>query len=155
MAVDPDHAPRPAAPELLLPPIVLVEDDRVSAKIIRRHLREMRLANPVIEIGDGEEAVGLLEAMASRGKLPSLVLLDQELPGRRGLDVLQWLSADPVLRQVPVVMLSAHSAAEHVTSAHRYGARCYLVKPVGFEGLSSVLRRIECGWALLPPQVSS
>jgi DNA-binding response OmpR family regulator len=154
MAVQPDLLPRPAtAPELLLPPIVLVEDDHLCAGVIRRHLRAMKLANPVVSLGNGDEAVSLLRAMAAREKLPSLILLDLELPGQSGLDILEWLAAEPVLRHVPVVMLSGHSTVDQVTTAHRMGACGYLVKPVAREALERVLRRIRCGWAMLPPDL--
>jgi CheY-like chemotaxis protein len=135
-----------------LAPVLVVEDDPVAAALVRRHLADLGLANPVHVIDDGDEAVAwLADRMAERPEAPpALVLLDYHLPGRSGLDVLRWAHAQPGLRAVPVLLLAGHSDVEGISEAHALGARSYLVKPVGFGALREVVRGLDLRWAILP-----
>jgi len=80
---------------------------------------------------------------------PALVLLDLEMPGKTGLEVLAWLRADVRLATVPVVRLSASSGIDEVDGAYALGISSYLVKPVGFAAMQDIIRQLNLPWALL------
>jgi CheY-like chemotaxis protein len=142
-----DHAPYRDATAA---PIVVVEDDESSRELIVRYLGKLRLANPVVPALDGVVAV---EQLATLAATPALVLLDLDLPGRSGLEVLAWLRGQPQLADVPVVMLTGSSELDDIDRAYELGISSYLVKPVGFPALEDVLRRLGTPWALLAPRV--
>lgn len=135
-----------------LPPVFLVEDDRVAAAAIEAQMRRMGLANPVLVIGDGTEAVERLGEAADSGLVPALVLLDRMLPGLSGMDVLRWASNHPRIRNVPVIMITASVDADAIAEAHSLGASSYLVKPVGISALPEVLNDLNVRWAILEPE---
>lgn len=131
----------------VLPPVMVVDDDPSIALLIGHQLAAIKLANPVRWIDNGDLAVAGLHECAVGDRLPALVLLDQEMPGRSGLEVLAWMATHPKLQMVPVVVLSGHSQQAEIAAAHRMGARSYLVKPVGLDILGNVLRRLDADWA--------
>lgn len=141
-----------AAPSLAS--ILVVEDDAVSAAVIAKHLRTLGLANPVQIARDGDDAVAWLarHAAGPSGRLPALILLDRHLPGRDGLEVLRWIHAQPGLRSVPVLILTAASDVPAISEAYELGVRSYLVKPIGFKALGEVVRGMELRWAIVPPE---
>jgi CheY-like chemotaxis protein len=130
---------------------LVVEDDAVSAAVITQHLVALGLANPVHNARDGDEAVAWLSKNLAEptGTVPALVLLDRHLPGRDGLDVLRWMHGEPRLRPVPVLILTAGSDVDAISEAYSFGARSYLVKPIGFEALGEVVRGLDFRWAIL------
>jgi DNA-binding response OmpR family regulator len=100
---------------------------------------------------DGEEAVVYLAgegryADRLRYPLPGLVLLDLKLPRRSGLEVLQWLREQQVLRRLPVVVLSSSREATDIDRAYDLGANSYLVKPVGSDALLGMVRAMDGYW---------
>ena len=146
-----DHSELVQAPH---PPVMVVEDDAVSAAVIRRHLRTLGLANPVQVLTNGTDALGWLSATLAGPACdrPALVLLDRHLPGPSGLDVLRWMHEQPALRGIPVLMLTAASDVDAISEAYALGARSYLVKPVGFDALGEVIKGLDLPWAILPAE---
>lgn len=135
-----------------LAPIFVVEDDAASAAVIAKQLTRLGLANPVHVARDGDEAVAWLARHADRatGPVPALILLDRHLPGRDGLEVLRWIHAQPDLRSVPVLILTAASDVAAISEAYALGVRSYLVKPIGFAALGEVVRGLALRWAIVP-----
>lgn len=135
-------------------PILVVEDDSVSAAVVAHHLHGLGLANPVQVIGDGDEALAwLAQAIDADGQgIPALVLLDRHLPGASGLDILRWMHRQPCLAGVPVILLTAASDVEAISEAYALGARSYLVKPIGLEAMGEIVRGLELRWAILRPE---
>lgn len=131
------------------PPVVVVEDDESSRELIVRYLAELRLCNPVCVAEDGQRAVDVLDGLQ---RSPALVVLDVNLPGRSGLEVLAWIRQHPRLAAVPVVMLTGSSELDDVDRAHELGISSYLVKPVGFSAVQDVLIRLAVPWMLLTPE---
>lgn len=129
------------------PPVVVVDDDESARVLIRRYLQRLQLANPVLTAEDGDRAVRVLAAGAIS---PALVLLDLHLPGRSGLEVLEWMRQDR-FAEVPVVMLTGSSELADIDRAYELGISSYLVKPVGFGALDDVLRKLPAPWMLLQP----
>jgi CheY-like chemotaxis protein len=139
------------------PQVLLVEDNRDDALLIRRAFRKARLAPPA-HVEDGEAAVAYLvhagaDGDGAPGALPALVLLDLKLPRKSGLDVLAWLRAQDTLRRLPVVVLTSSREAPDVRRAYDLGANSYLVKPVGFEALLQLVETLGLYWLTLnePP----
>lgn len=133
-------------------PIVIVDDDEPTRRLLVHYLRKLRLCNPLLQAGDGHQAIDVL---SSCELAPPLVLLDLHMPRRSGLEVLAWLRADRRLREAPVVMLTGSAELEDIDRAYDLGIRSYLVKPVGFAAVADVLRKLDAPWALLPPQPGS
>lgn len=127
-------------------PIVVADDDDLSRELVVRYLDKLNLQNPVLTAADGDQVVALLTAA---GTVPALVLLDLDMPGRNGLDLLAWIRSE-MGDEVPVVMLTGSAQLDDVDSAFALGIASYLVKPVGFAALSDVLRQLRLPWQLLP-----
>jgi len=139
-------------------PILVVDDDPDDVELVRRAFRRLRVVNPVRVASDGEEAVAYLAGtgpFADRlaNPLPALVLLDLKLPRRSGHEVLDWLKAQPVLRRIPVVVLTSSGERRDVDRAYDLAANSYLVKPVRFDDLVRLIGELNVYWMILnePP----
>ena len=132
------------------PAIVLLEDDRTTAELIRQVLAATSIENPLDHLATGEEAVAHLERLAHEGPLPVLVVLDLSLPDMSGIEVLQRMRALPELAAVAVVMLSGSGEDTDIERAYEIGIDAYLVKPAGIHGLPDVIRRLGLPYVLLP-----
>ena len=137
--------------------ILLVEDTPNDVELTLAALEENNLANEVIVVRDGAEA---LDYLYKRGvfKLraqghPAVVLLDLKLPKVDGLEVLQQVKSDPDLRAVPVVMLTSSREEQDLVSSYNMGVNAYVVKPVGFSEFAGALKELGLFWAVVnePP----
>ena len=118
-----------------LSPLVVVEDNDEDFEALSRVLRETTAREHVVRYVTGEEAVaGLFD-----GERPALVILDLNLPGIQGLDVLARVKRDPVRRIVPVIVLSGSRRQEDIDAAYEAGANAYLAKPLDFAELRRVV----------------
>jgi len=132
-------------------PILLVEDSAVAVEMVRQSLRDGGLVNRVDVVANGDEAHRYLSVAAdaaSHRYRPVLVLLDVNLPGPSGIEVLEWMRSQRALEDVPVVVMSASSAVDPIEDAHRLGAEAFLVKPVAYDALMDVITRLRLPWAL-------
>jgi CheY-like chemotaxis protein len=131
--------------------ILLVEDDPAHAEIVRRNFENSLIANRVIHVSDGQEA---LDYMFRAGRYsdpvtaprPGLILLDLRLPKVDGLEVLKSIKADPDLCRIPVVILTTSSAEYDVVKAYDRHANSYLVKPVDFPQFVSLMESLGYYW---------
>lgn len=123
--------------------ILLVEDIASDAILLREALVDAGMGQDLTVARDGREALSLLEA---DGPLPQLVLLDLNLPGISGQQVLTDIRANPRLTVLPVVVLSTSNAPDDVAFAYHHRANAYVRKPNGFEALSAVARTIRDFW---------
>lgn len=131
--------------------ILLVEDDHNDVLLINRAFQKVNIANPIIVVNDGEQAVSYLagrEPYVDRA-LPMLVLLDLKLPRKSGHEVLEWLRQQPNLKRLPVVVLTASSESSDVNRAYDLGANSYLVKPVTFDALVEMVKTLNLYWLIL------
>lgn len=134
--------------------MLLVEDDPNDILLIQRAFAKACLVNPLKVVRDGEQAINYLSGtgdFADRGRypLPSLILLDLKLPRKSGLEVLEWLRQQPMLKQTPVIVLTSSKESSDVSRAYDLGANSYLIKPVGFEGLLELVKSIGMYWMIL------
>jgi CheY-like chemotaxis protein len=121
--------------------VLLVEDDPGDIMIAQEALRAGELVSRLAVVQDGTHALAQLRAETA--PRPDLVLLDLNLPGMSGHEVLAELKGDPALRTIPVVVLSTSTAAEDVRRSYELGANLYVAKPVDFDEFADVVKRIE------------
>ncbi|HEY6852794.1 MAG TPA: response regulator [Gemmatimonadales bacterium] len=131
--------------------ILLVEDDANDVLLIRRAFAKAAITNPVHNVEDGDAAVAYLAGEGSYADrddhpLPAVVLLDLKLPRRSGLEVLEWVRQNPALRRLPIVVLTSSRESTDVNRAYDLGANSYLVKPVGFDALTDLVRILQGYW---------
>jgi CheY-like chemotaxis protein len=135
-----------------LQPLAVVEDSDEDFEALSRVLRETTAYEGVKRYVSGEDALaGLLER---RDAPPALIILDLNLPGIRGMEVLAALKADARVRSVPVIVLSGSSREEDVDAAYQAGANAYLSKPLDFAELRRRVLSLHEFWriASLPGQ---
>ena len=128
-------------------PILLIEDDVDDAALIQRSL-SAHLANPVVVLRDGAQALEyLFEGI--EGEFPLVILLDLALPKIGGLEVLRCIRADARTRLLPVVILTASERERDMVECHRLGCNSYVRKPTNFAGFADVARQLGLYWLLL------
>jgi len=134
--------------------ILIVEDDPNDALLLKRALRKAHCANPIHVVGDGEKAVEYLRGDGAytdreRYPLPVLMLLDLKLPRMSGHEVLEWLRQQPLLKRLPVVVLTGSDRQADIDRVYDLGANSYLVKPVGFDALLDIVKTLDLYWTIL------
>jgi CheY-like chemotaxis protein len=140
--------------------ILLVEDNRMDVELTLDAFREARLLNSVHVAPNGQDA---LDYVFGRGRyadrqthpLPNLVLLDLKLPGIDGFEVLRQMKEAPIIRRLPVIILTSSKEEGDRALSYDIGANSYLVKPVSFDGFLDIIRQIEGYWLSLnvdPPE---
>ena len=137
--------------------ILLVEDNPNDAELAMRALKKNKLANNVIRVCDGEEALDFIFARRQyktreRLNIPRLILLDLKLPKIDGLEVLKIIKADPVTKLIPVVVLTSSKEEKDMIESYRLGVNSYIVKPVDFDKFIDSVRDIGLYWLLLNQQ---
>jgi two-component system response regulator len=126
--------------------ILLVEDDAGDAGLIARALQKSDLANKMVHVWDGQEALDLL--FGKEVSMPKLVLLDLKLPRVDGIEVLRKLKADPGTKAIPVVMLTSSNQQKDVQACYDLGANSYIVKPVEYRFFIEAVTEIGNYWLL-------
>ena len=128
--------------------ILLVEDNPGDVRLTQEVLKDGKIINHLSVVEDGESALKYLRRQGEyKGSVrPDLVLLDLNLPGKDGREVLAEIKTDPILRRIPVVVLTTSNAEADVLESYDLYANCYIVKPVDFEQFVKVVRRIEDFW---------
>jgi CheY-like chemotaxis protein len=128
--------------------ILIAEDDPDDQLLAREALDESRIANAVYFVDDGQELMDFLrQAGAYRdAPRPDLILLDLNMPRKDGREALAEIKGDPLLRSIPVVILTTTKANEEVLHAYNLGANSFVVKPVSFEGLVNAVRVLTQYW---------
>jgi chemotaxis family two-component system response regulator Rcp1 len=137
--------------------ILLVEDNPGDVRLTIEALKEAKVLNTLATVSDGVAALAYLNrqgkyADASR---PDLVLLDLNLPRKDGREVLAEIKKDPVLKRIPVVILTTSKAEEDIVKTYDLHANCYITKPVDLEQFMIVVKSIESFWLTvvkLPPK---
>jgi CheY-like chemotaxis protein len=134
-----------------LKPIWLVEDSANDIELTLAALEDNHLANRVIVMRDGSEALEHLRDLGERGgvSFPAVVLLDIKMPKVSGIDVLRAIKADPRLKNLPVVMLSSSREGPDVALCYELGANAYVVKPVEFGDFFEALKTLGKFWGIL------
>lgn len=125
--------------------VLLVEDDPGDVLMTREAFEHFKIRNVLHVVTDGEQALQFLHRTGryADSPRPGLILLDLNLPRKDGLEVLAELKADPVLKVIPVVVLTTSQAEEDILRSYRLHANAYVSKPVDFERFIEVIRQID------------
>jgi CheY-like chemotaxis protein len=133
--------------------ILLVEDDPNDIELTLEALAEYRVANEIMVLHDGAEALDYLYRRGRfedrAGDSPAVVLLDLKMPKVDGLTVLRTIKGDPVLKTTPIVMLTSSREERDLVESYALGVNAFVVKPVDFAQFSDAVRRLGSFWAVL------
>jgi two-component system response regulator len=140
-----------------LPRILLVEDSVQDAEMALKALADYHLANEVLHLRDGAEALDFLHrrgefADRTNGQ-PAVVLLDLKMPRVDGLEVLRQIKDDADLKMIPVVIMTSSREERDLLDSYRLGVNAYVVKPVKFPEFVDAVKQVGAFWAVLnePP----
>jgi CheY-like chemotaxis protein len=128
--------------------ILLVDDNIGDGRLINEIMLESKLKIQLSAVMDGMEAIDYL---FQKGKyvnavLPNLIILDLNLPKKDGREVLAEIKNNPVIKIIPVIILTASESEEDIMKAYELHANCYITKPLNLEKFTRVLKLIEEFW---------
>jgi len=134
--------------------IILVEDNKSDAMLTIRALKKHNLANSLIHLVDGEQA---LDYIFGRGEYegrnidekPRVIFLDIKMPKVSGLEVLKVIKNDERTRLIPVVMMTSSKEEKDIIESHQLGVNSYVVKPVGFDNFSKTIAELGFYWLMV------
>ena len=128
--------------------ILLVEDSPHDARLMIEALRDGKLRHNVRHVEEGEEAMAILrrEGKEAASPRPDLILLDLNLPGMDGREVLQEIKEDLDLKRIPVVVMTTSRAERDIYHAYNLHANCYVTKPTDIEQFIEAVKKIEDFW---------
>jgi two-component system, chemotaxis family, response regulator Rcp1 len=137
--------------------ILLVEDNPGDIRLTKEALKDSKILNNLNVVEDGMEAMTFLrkEGKYVDAPRPDLVLLDLNLPKKDGRDVLKEVKEDPILRRIPVVILTTSRSEQDILKTYDLYANCYINKPVDLDQFVTVVKSIENFWfsiVKLPPE---
>ncbi|MBK7212971.1 MAG: response regulator [Bacteroidales bacterium] len=139
--------------------ILMAEDNSADIELTITALSEKNLANRLIVVRDGVEAIDYLECTGDykdrKSGNPGLIMLDIKMPRMDGIEVLEYIKKDSRFKTIPVVMLTSSREDCDLHKAYELGVNAYVVKPVSFNQFMEAIRQIGIFWALLnelPPR---
>lgn len=134
--------------------IILVEDNPDDAALVIRALKKNNLANNLIHLKDGVEALDFIFGMGEyadqgfKSMSPKLILLDLKMPRINGIEVLQKVKSDPRTKMYPVVILTSSAEDPDIKNCYDLGANSYIVKPVEFDNFHKAVSDLGFYWML-------
>ena len=134
-------------------PVLLVEDDVVDMMTVRRAFEDLNLCNPLIHVSDGEQALEYLND-AEQTK-PCVILLDLNMPRMNGVEFMRIAKADPVLRKIPIVVLTTSKDDRDIVDSYKLSAAGYIVKHVDYQSFVEAIRTIDIYWTISELPVES
>jgi CheY-like chemotaxis protein len=140
--------------------ILLVEDNANDVELMLEALEQNRLANEVVVVRDGQEALDYLfrrgpYRLRAKGQ-PAVVLLDLKLPKVDGIQVLEKVKSSPETQMVPVVMITSSKEEWDLVRSYKLGVNAYVVKPLQFSQFVDAVKELGVFWALInqPPPIA-
>lgn len=131
--------------------ILIVEDNQEDFEATTRAFKKSGLSNPIMRCEDGDSALDYLYQRGSyqdpaKAPRPSIILLDLNLPGTDGWEVLAEIKQDPSLKIIPVIILTTSSAPNDIEKCHLAGANSYVHKPVDLPGFINAIEMLKNYW---------
>jgi CheY-like chemotaxis protein len=131
--------------------ILIADDDLEDRQLVKEAMEESRVANHLAFVEDGEE---LMDYLRNRGKFtdtlkyptPGLILLDLNMPRKDGREAMKEIKADPVLRVIPIVVLTTSKAEEDILRTYDLGVNSFITKPVTFTALVDIMQILGKYW---------
>ncbi len=133
---------------MVTPDIFYVEDDPDYAFILQSAISEVHQELTVGIVEDGIDAISKLRSFEANKYRPKLILLDLNLPGLSGLDVLKTIKEMPFLKYIPVILFSTSDNPKDVKASYEFGANAYVTKPDGYNNLLNCLKTMHEFWFL-------
>ncbi len=128
--------------------ILLVEDDDADVILTKKSLEHNRILVRINVVPDGTNALKYLKKSGEYAHVrkPDLIVLDLNLPGKNGIEILKEIKADNDLRHIPVVILTTSAAEEDVVNSYNLGVNCYITKPMDLDQFKNVVQSIRQFW---------
>jgi chemotaxis family two-component system response regulator Rcp1 len=128
--------------------ILLVEDNLGDIRLTQEAFKELKTPIDLHYVTDGEEAIKFLlrEAPYENAPVPQLILLDINLPKKDGRQVLKFIKNEPILKRIPVIILSTSNSDADILQIYDLNANCYLTKPIDYECFLEMAYSIELFW---------
>ncbi|GAB6054378.1 response regulator [Magnetospira thiophila] len=139
--------------------ILLVEDNLGDARLVEEVLKEGAYPHVITHVRDGVEAMEFLRLgeQSEDPGLPDVIFLDLNMPRMDGREVLGEIKSDPVLRSIPIIVLTTSTSEADIMTSYALNANCYVTKPVSIDAFLEVMQTLETFWfgmAALPPRVT-
>ena len=128
--------------------ILLVEDNPGDVRLTMEAFKEAKVRNHIRSVGDGEEALLFLRRKGKYTEVPrpDVILLDLNLPKKDGRAVLEEVKGDPVLKRIPIVILTSSQAEQDILHSYDLHANCYITKPLNVDEFMNVVKQVEQFW---------
>jgi CheY-like chemotaxis protein len=125
--------------------ILLIEDDMIEVMKFQRTIASLELDHKVIEANNGEEALEILE---KKDELPDIILLDLNMPKINGIEFLNILKSDDVLRYIPTIILTTSQNQKDLLECYKIGIAGYVLKPLKYEDYVSKMGKLLAYWSI-------
>ena len=125
--------------------ILLIEDDVIEVMKFNRTIGSLNLSHKVIEANNGEDALKILENKTNR---PDIILVDLNMPKINGIEFLNILKSDNVLRYIPAIVLTTSSNMKDLRECYEAGVAGYLLKPLKYEDYVSRIEKLLAYWSI-------
>lgn len=137
--------------EKLYEPLLVAEDSDEDFVTLQRLMQQLKVQNPIYRCADGDSVLDFLEQISKAGDpeampFPSVILLDLNLPGTDGRDVLEQLKQDQSLREIPIVVFTTSSNPKDIEFCYQKGANGYLIKPMDAQELHRTIQAFVDYW---------
>ncbi|MEB3216424.1 MAG: response regulator [Nostocales cyanobacterium 94392] len=143
--------------------LLVVEDSDEDFEAFRRFIQKSAISNPVYRCIDGEDALDFLYRQGNyqnfaQAPRPSIILLDLNLPGTDGREVLEQIKQDEVLKTIPIVVYTTSSNPRDIETCYRFGVNSYILKPMNITKAKAVMQSIVNYWfhtVILPDEIQN
>ena len=140
--------------------ILLVEDNPGDARLVQKAFELGQLVNRFFHVSDGQEALDFLRRRGQHqdSQRPDIILLDLNMPGIDGRQVLAEIKVDPELLTIPVIVMTTSAAEQDIETCYKLHANCYIMKPLQVQEFLDLVKRIEEFWigiVCLPGRIKS
>lgn len=125
--------------------ILLIEDDMIEVMKFQRTISSLQLDHKIIEANNGEEALKILE---KKDELPDIILLDLNMPKINGIEFLNILKSDDVLKYVPTIILTTSQNQKDLLECYKIGIAGYVLKPLKYEDYVSKMEKLLAYWSI-------
>lgn len=122
--------------------IVLIEDDEGHASLIRKNLQRVGVMNPITHLKNGAEAVTYFFDGPLKAYDKTVVVMDLNMPGIDGFEILRLLKADEATRKMPVIVLTTTDNPKDIDRCYELGCNAFMTKPVGYDDFSEAIRKL-------------
>lgn len=125
--------------------ILLIEDDMIEVMKFQRTISSLKLDHKIIEANNGEEALTILN---KKDELPDIILLDLNMPKINGIEFLNILKSDDVLRYIPTIILTTSQNQKDLLECYKIGIAGYVLKPLKYEDYVSKMEKLLAYWSI-------